>query len=293
MAREVSPPPRRAYILADLSGGDARARATPWTLPGSVSLTGLLISVRNVREAAAALRGGANWIDVKEPFHGSLGPADPRVWQQVAREVDGRAAMSVALGELLDPGLTHRLTRLPAVAFAKIGLAGCQSCADWARRWKAALRQFPPGVSPVGVAYADWLTAGAPPPDQVVATAERLGCRALLCDTFDKENGHLLNCISPDELGLLVDAARQRGMLVVLAGSLRPCDVPHIMTFGPDIVAVRGAVCTGSRAGSVQEPLVRDMVAALRRCDAHAATSGRAVKPAAGTPVVQHDHLPS
>ena len=38
-------------------------------------MSGLLVSVRNVEEALAALEGGASLIDVKEPSRGPLGRA--------------------------------------------------------------------------------------------------------------------------------------------------------------------------------------------------------------------------
>ena len=36
----------------------------------------LLVSVRNASEARAAINGGADVIDIKEPDHGPLGMAD-------------------------------------------------------------------------------------------------------------------------------------------------------------------------------------------------------------------------
>src|SRR5262249_6225382 len=44
-----------------------------------VTMPRLLVSVRDVREAEAALAGGADLIDIKEPAHGPLGRADDAV----------------------------------------------------------------------------------------------------------------------------------------------------------------------------------------------------------------------
>src|SRR5690606_38342384 len=46
-------------------------------------MTQLLVSVRNRAEALAALAGGADLIDVKEPWRGSLGAAPPHVMEEV------------------------------------------------------------------------------------------------------------------------------------------------------------------------------------------------------------------
>ena len=50
-------------------------------------MTGLLVSVRDAKEAQQAVSGGADVIDVKEPAHGALGAADPTVWSQVRRAI--------------------------------------------------------------------------------------------------------------------------------------------------------------------------------------------------------------
>ena len=48
-------------------------------------MTRLLVSVRSVEEAEAALAGGADLIDVKEPTRGSLGRADDAVIAAILR----------------------------------------------------------------------------------------------------------------------------------------------------------------------------------------------------------------
>lgn len=62
----------------------------------------LLVSVRSAAEAEAALAGGADLIDIKEPTRGSLGRADDRVIADILRQVAGRRPVSAALGELWD-----------------------------------------------------------------------------------------------------------------------------------------------------------------------------------------------
>ena len=63
-------------------------------------MPGLLVSVRSADEARAALAGGADVIDIKEPGRGPLGRADEATWRAVRAEVAGRVPVSAALGEL-------------------------------------------------------------------------------------------------------------------------------------------------------------------------------------------------
>jgi uncharacterized protein (UPF0264 family) len=69
----------------------------------------LLVSVRDVAEAEAALAGGADIIDIKEPRRGALGMADAAMIAEIVACVDRRVPVSAALGELREwaagPGL--------------------------------------------------------------------------------------------------------------------------------------------------------------------------------------------
>src|SRR5207248_4650901 len=83
----------------------------------------LLVSVRNRAEAEAALAGGADLIDVKEPKRGALGAADARTLAAVVAAVAGRRPVSAALGELRET-FWKGPPALPGLAYVKWGLAG-------------------------------------------------------------------------------------------------------------------------------------------------------------------------
>ncbi len=150
----------------------------------------LLVSVRSVTEAATALDGGAQLIDVKEPDHGSLGRADQATIEAVLHFIDTRCPVSAALGEWVEGAPAIRDPRL---AFVKWGLAGCTGT-DWQEKMGAELTL---GGNPrtVLVAYADWQCARAPDLVEVVALACRQPGSVLLIDTCCKEAGTLKkNC---------------------------------------------------------------------------------------------------
>lgn len=226
-------------------------------------MTGLLVSVRSADEAQAALAGGASIIDVKEPAHGSLGAAHPGIWREVATAVAGKTQLSAALGELTDEDRPDPELLGPQYQFAKLGLAGCAKLVDWPARWAAALALLPPQTVGVAVVYADWCLAQSPEPAIVLEYAQAVGCRVLLVDTFDKSGGDLFSHLSCAELRQLVDCARAAGMRVVLAGSLTAESLPQALQLSPDLVAVRGAVCRGTRVGTVDANLVRNCVARM------------------------------
>jgi uncharacterized protein (UPF0264 family) len=213
-------------------------------------MTRLLVSVRDVDEARVALRAGVHLIDIKEPSRGSLGRADRSVVEEIVATVGKAAPVSMALGELAaDVGLAGG-AMAAGVSYAKLGLAAMAEDPDWPERWQRAVEPMG-GVGVVAVIYADWRAARAPRPDRVLEEACRLGCRAVLIDTFEKSAGNLLSHWPMDELSAFVAEIRRRAMLAVLAGSLDEDAIGRVLSLGPDYIAVRGAACRGGRGGPV------------------------------------------
>jgi uncharacterized protein (UPF0264 family) len=223
----------------------------------------LLVSVRSALEAKAALMGGANIIDVKEPRNGSLGRSDLATIAEVIGFVRKRVQVSAALGEL-----TEHLDYSPpsGLDFAKWGLAKCSS--RWreqlqkaAARWAGLNRR----LSPVAVAYADWHEAQSPPPDDVWTFARDNQWRILLLDTFRKGEGTLLDWMSLGAIRRVCERCRDHQIRIALAGSLGRNEISTLLPLEPDIFAVRGSICRGSdRTATVDEDLVRRMSRLIR-----------------------------
>ena len=226
-------------------------------------MTRLLVSVRSAAEARIALTAGADLIDVKEPHRGALGAADATCVAEVIRTIAGAVPVSAALGELIDLPGNVPLALPGGLSFVKFGLAGCARISDWSACWRQALLQLPAEVRPVAVAYADWRTVAAPPPDEVLRVGLELGCAALLVDTFDKTCGSLVDLWSLAQLSELMAAAADSGLLTVVAGSLDLAAIERVLPLGVDYIAVRGAACGGDRQDSVSEIFVRRLATAV------------------------------
>ncbi len=220
----------------------------------------LLVSVRSVDEARAALEGGAAVIDVKEPGRGPLGRADVDVWQSVRQAVAEAAPVSVALGELREwtgAGVVLERSVFSGLAFRKLGLS--EAGPDWRECWSALRRAWGPGPSWVAVVYADWPEARAPHPDAVLDAALAVDdCTGVLIDTWDKSRP------SPVDRSWASWLARARGggRFIALAGGLGEADILRLAPLAPDLFAVRGAAC---RRGDRRAPIDRDRVARLVR----------------------------
>lgn len=235
----------------------------------------LLVSVRSAAEVAAALAGGADIIDVKEPARGALGAADPEVILAVARRLPPAIPLSVALGDPREPGAAvRRLTprRRTGEVILKMGFAGGTAQDGMVDGLRAALDEAGHVGSPavVAVAYADHARALAPSPIEVLRTAALSGADGILIDTFLKDGRDLFASISYRALQEWVAEARASGLRVAVAGSLGREAVARVGDTGPDVVGVRGAACEGGRLGRISAALVGELVAALAGTGSHA-----------------------
>ena len=246
-------------------------------------MTQLLVSVRNVDEAIAAVEGGADIIDVKEPNRGSLGCAAPDVILAIADAISrvkvAKPPLSLALGELhewqsSDPTSLRCAIQNSAPQFLKLGLAAActlPGSGSWVAEWQQVRSTICGAHEWVAVAYADDKQARSPGIDWVLQAAIAGGCRVLLIDTHNKNGRSLLHQMPMDSLHALRGQTREHGLKLALAGSVAISDLPLLLQIQPDIIAVRGAVCAqGDRTATVSKSLVQQFRIAMghaRRSD--------------------------
>jgi uncharacterized protein (UPF0264 family) len=239
-------------------------------------LTRLLVSVRDPAEALAAVQGGADIIDVKEPNHGSLGRASGETILDIAESLKSTPdiPLSLALGELTEwfnsePDLINELRPAlssQSVSFLKLGLSSQANSssrdsfegADWITHWMNVRSLMPANIAWVAVAYADHDRAAAPDPEAICDAAIATGCKVLLLDTFVKDGSTLLDWVTPSRLQSLRLKSQSAGVLLALAGKVTEDLLPELMILSPDIIAVRGAVCTdGDRKAAICPDRIR------------------------------------
>ena len=233
----------------------------------------LLVSVRSAAEAGAALVGGADIIDAKDPSLGSLGAVSETALGQIAAAVPAAVPLSVALGDLTtEPALAAALDRVRRAVgerdplYVKLGFAGA-SPADAIMLGRAAVEASREirGARVILVAYADHQAAGSPSPDDVVRIADLTDAAGVLLDTYGKDGRHLLDHIDDGGLRAWTARAARRGRLVALAGSLDRAALGRLRGLPADVVGVRTAACIGGRGGEVAAARVRALRVRLER----------------------------
>jgi (5-formylfuran-3-yl)methyl phosphate synthase len=226
----------------------------------------LLVSVATAADARAAVEGGADIVDAKDPGAGALGAVTLERLREIRDAVAGLRPLTAALGEAGDETSVEQRARAYAEAGAtlvKIGLLGTPDASEAGSRLSAAVR----GVSMtacgvVAVAYADAQATTAPSPLGVIEVAARAGAHGVLIDTANKTGQRLLELMPLEALTRWVCAGRTAGLQVAVAGKLTAADLAGVAEAGADIAGVRGAVCVGGRDGRVSAELVRELMAA-------------------------------
>jgi uncharacterized protein (UPF0264 family) len=235
-------------------------------------MTRFLASVRDGAEAELALAAGADIVDLKDPAKGALGALDWRAIATCVARVAARAEVSATVGDLPMSPETIRdavlATASSGVDYVKLGLfpgGDAQKCLD-------LLAADARGIPLILVLFAD-----APPLFDAVGAAARIGARGVMLDTVGKDGSSLLDHLALDQLGGFVDAARAKGLLVGLAGSLTALHVPKLLALQPDLLGFRGALCRGgARDASLDASACASIRALIPRGPRAAPRTGRA-----------------
>jgi uncharacterized protein (UPF0264 family) len=230
----------------------------------------LLVSVVSPSEVAAALGGGAEIVDVKNPAEGALGAPTPATLRGVRRLVRRPAELSVALGDA--PHLPGLLALAAAAAagcgadYVKVGLFGSarpEQALELLRAVRQAAEEAKPPARVVAVAYADAARIGSLPPAALPRVACRAGVFGVMLDTALKDRVSTFAALGDASVAAFVVEARSLGLKTALAGNLGHAELTRATDLGVDIVGVRGAACEGGRDGVISAARVRDLRLAL------------------------------
>ncbi len=225
----------------------------------------LLVSVRDVEEALVAARGGADFIDLKEPGQGALGGLPIETIGAIVAALRGagcRLPVSATIGDVALQEADEILRRVAAVAacgvdVVKVGLPREEGAVAVLDRLAAC------GHPVIPVFIAD---RGLDPATLVHALG--LGFPGVMADTADKSAGCLFDAVSVLALSRFVTRARTAGTMVGLAGALRLKHLERLAGLAPDFAGFRSAVCAGARDGRLEPALLETLVQALRRVQA-------------------------
>jgi uncharacterized protein (UPF0264 family)/dihydrodipicolinate synthase/N-acetylneuraminate lyase len=276
----VTSPPR-----AETNGGATPATRAAW-LPNPANESGmmLMVSAQNLEEALEAERGGADIVDIKNLQEAMVGSGHPMLAREVRARIPNHKHVSVTLGVVPNqPGTVamavYAAAQLNATS-VKVGFvrADYDTAVEVLREARQALEGSETKL--IGSLFADNHLYDGLDPHLVVRMCQEGMCDGILIDTLTKDGRNLFDFMTEPELRDIVMQGKLAGMSTALSGHLQIDDLDELARINPDIVGVRGAVCsTGDRNRSIAWEAVARFKRELDRrksgeIDVHARAAG-------------------
>jgi uncharacterized protein (UPF0264 family) len=217
----------------------------------------LLVSVRNAEEARAAVAGGADIVDAKDPARGAMGAVEASALGEIERAVRPSCSFSVALGDAGEAAMAAaRAAAEFGADYVKVGFAGVSDsarlpglirdiCLSVRLDESREVRGERNSTRVIAVAYAEGAAAGMISPREVVTAAAMGGAFGVLLDTALKHGPGLLDLMCGRDVADWIILAHDAGLTAALAGKLDETGVGVARDLGADIAGVRGAACEG------------------------------------------------
>jgi len=217
----------------------------------------LMVSVQDVKEALEAEKGGADVVDVKNLQEAMVGSGHPSIVKEVRDIIPKDKHVSVTLGVVPNqPGTVAMATYAAASLKAtsvKVGFikADYETALKVLKEAKKALEGSETKL--IGSLFADnVLYEDGLDPECMVTLAKESECDGWLIDTLTKDGRNLFDFIPESKLREMVFESKKIGLSTALSGHLKLSDLDELARINPDIVGVRGAVCsTGDRDRAV------------------------------------------
>ncbi len=214
----------------------------------------VLISPESVEEALSIIDYGMDILDVKNTKEGSLGAQFPWNTKKVVEHTRPRGIKtSATLGDLpFKPGtasLAAYGVAQTGVTYVKAGLHGMntyQQAYEMMDAIRNAVRMVSDTADVVASGYADWRRFGGLSTTDLVKAARDTKCDLVMVDTAIKDGKTLFDNMSIEELKDFVGQAKEAGLGVALAGSIKFHHAEMLFDINPDLIGVRGAVCEDS-----------------------------------------------
>ena len=214
----------------------------------------LMVSVQDLPEALEAVQGRADIVDVKNLKETIIGSNFPPVVREVRKAFPKEIHVSVTLGAVPNQAGTVAMAVWGAAALdatsVKVGFleSNAEDSLRILRESKRALEGT--ATKLVAATFADSALYHGLDATLIVDLARKSDSDGFLIDTLTKDGRNLFDFLPEAKLKELVTEGKEAGMSTALSGALRMTDLDALTRINPDIVGVRGAVCTnGDRFG--------------------------------------------
>ena len=236
----------------------------------------LMVSVQNLEEAKEAVAGGADIVDVKNLREMMVGSNFPPVVREVRNAFPKQIHVSVTLGVVPNQAGTVAMAVYGAGALGatsvKVGFVDSdyETALRILQESRRALEGFDTKL--IAATFADSHLYHGIDPTLVVRLGKESKSDGILIDTLVKDGRNLFDFIGEHKLKELVLEAKEAGMSTALSGHLKISNLHTLVRINPDIVGVRGAVCT---RGDREKGAVDSAAVAVLKDELHQRLTGK------------------
>jgi len=236
----------------------------------------LMVSVQNLEEAKEAVAGGADIVDVKNLREMMVGSNFPPVVREVRNAFPKHIHVSVTLGVVPNQAGTVAMAVYGAGALGatsvKVGFVDSdyETALRILKESRRALEGFDTKL--IAATFADSHLYHGIDPTLVVRLGKESKSDGILIDTLVKDGRNLFDFIGEHKLKELVLEAKEAGMSTALSGHLKISNLHTLVRINPDIVGVRGAVCT---RGDREKGAVDSAAVAVLKDELHQRLTGK------------------
>ncbi len=235
----------------------------------------VLISPTTLDEADLVMncKSKCDILDIKNVKEGSLGAQMPWIIKEIVDKAHTKGLVtSATLGDLPNkPGTAAQAAHGVAgcgVDYVKAGVYESRTLDDATALLLAcvkAVKCVNKKAKVVASGYGDFARFGGLHWRDLVEAAHRAGCDAVLIDTYIKDGRTLFDNMSKKECKEFCDKAKEHGMEVALAGSIREENLENIYEISPTFIGVRGAVCEkGNRSNKMTTDRITEFLDMIR-----------------------------
>lgn len=221
-------------------------------------MTQLLTSVQNFEEALSVAEVGTDILDLKNPQQGALGAVDKKLIPQITAQFSGQIPISVTIGDVVTMDIQTIVQAVKQrsvyeIDFIKIGFFPTQhKNYDDVFNALCPLTKNKPKLIAVFFADQQQIT------DINIKAIKQAGFSGIMLDTANKQQGHLLQHCTIEQLVVFVKQVKKSGLLSGLAGSLREEDIRKLKVTAVDYLGFRGALCQQQqRQASIDKKAVK------------------------------------
>ncbi len=210
----------------------------------------ILGSIKNIEEASIISKYEFDIIDIKNIEDGALGYVGDEQVKNIINTTE-KKIFSVTAGNQIHPNSNNIMKRIKLldsldIKYIKIGIFDFKEINEH----KLFLEKTSIlGIKKVGVLFADKELDIAQ-----VTDACKLSYDGLMIDTIDKSSKCTLDILNNDLLSTFVKKCHKANKFCGISGSMSYENIEYAMSFKPDFIGYRGALCSLSNRKNIEGP---------------------------------------